>query len=1131
MFPSHVHLQLRRNSILPAHAPKACGNSRATLMINSNNTRTMKRAFDPANWKSVLSICVAMVGLVATAYAAAPVQITRLRCEYNQNPMAVDSPKPRLSWIIEAPSNQRGVRQTAWQVLVASSEDILKQNKGDLWDSGKTHGDDSVNIEYAGKPVPSAQTVFWKVRVWDQNDQPSNWSAPARWTAGPLKASDWKAQWIGHDSEPAADPVKAKIKELLDLKNAKWVWTHGAKPGNQPAGDAYFRKAFDVRRDSKIKQAVFNLAADDAFVLYANGKEAGQASTWRTLSTIDLTGQLVPGQNTLAIKVTNGGSNPSPAGLLGKLAIIYEDGQSQVVPIDASWASNISAPDGWNSTGFSASGWQPASEVAAFGDQPWGQIAASEPKVSPASYLRKAFTIEKPVKRAVVFASALGVYELHINGQTADRDVLSPGWTDYRKRVHYFGYDVTSKIRRGENVLGAILGDGWYAGYLAFTGKRNYYGEKTRFIAQLHIEYQDGSAEIVGTDSSWKASYGPIREGDLLMGCVYDARLEMPGWNNAGFNDANWANATVDQSVRANLEAHPGQPIRRIQEIKPRKITEPKPGVYVFDLGQNMVGWVRLKAKGQPGQKVVVRHAEMLNPDGTIYTTNLRAAKATDTYYLAGGPKRDYEPYFTFHGFQYVEVTGLDYKPDLGDVAGIVVHSDLPRVSSFECSEPLVNKLVLNTVWGQKGNFLDVPTDCPQRDERAGWTGDAQVFMKTACLNLDAPAFFTKWLVDLCQDSQRADGAFGDVAPHINIVSHGNTGWSDAGPVCNWQMWRMYGDTHVLQKHYQALLRHADFLAKTSTNFVRGTGAYGDWLRLAGPQHSEVIGTAYYYYSTRLLAEIAAAIGNGEDSKRFQQLAANIKSTFAEKFIKDDGRILDAKNETGQTFYALAFGLDLVPSTMKDKVAQQFVKTVEAQDWHLATGFLGTPFVLFALEKAGHADLAYRMVLNKTYPSWLQQVIWGSTTMWERWDGWRPDKGFQDPGMNSFNHYWLGCVGEWLYTKAAGIDTDAPGFKTIQIRPVLDPAKKGFSWVRAHYDSIRGRIESNWRLKGDTFELQIRIPANTSATVYLPAKDFDSVMEGGKPVKQSDYVKYLRNENGTVVLSVGSGQYRFTSRL
>ncbi len=668
-------------------------------------------------------------------------------------------------------------------------------------------------------------------------------------------------------------------------------------------------------------------------------------------------------------------------------------------------------------------------------------------------------------------------------------DVLSPGWTDYHRRVHYLGYDVTQQLKSGQNVLGAVLGDGWYAGYLAFTGRRHYYGDQTRFIAQLQLDYADGSSSVIATDGSWRASYGPILEDDLLMGCVYDARRELPLWSAVGLDDSTWDKVIADDQVQANLQAHPGSPIRRMQELPAQKVTQPKPGVYVFDVGQNMVGWARLHARGAAGQKVVVRHAEMLNPDGTIYTTNLRAAKATDTYFLAGGAPRDYEPSFTFHGFQYVEVTGLDYQPNPTDVTGIVVYSDLPRTGTFTCSEPLVNKLVENTIWGQKGNFLDVPTDCPQRDERAGWTGDAQVFMKTACLNLDSPAFFTKWLTDLCQDSQRDDGGFGDVAPHVNVVGFGNTGWADSGVVCNWRMYEMYGDTRVVEQHYPALVRYMDYLQKTSQHNIRGTGAYGDWLRLAGPQHSEAIGTAYYYYTSQLMAKLATALGKTEDADKYGQQAARIKESFANEFVKEDGRIVDAKGETGQTFYALAFGLDLVPDPLREPAAKQFVEEIKKQDWHLATGFLGTPFVLFALEKAGQTDLAYRLVLNKTYPSWLLQVQLGSTTMWERWDGWLPDKGFQDPGMNSFNHYWLGCVGEWLQCSVAGIDTDGPGFAHITIHPKLAEPGHGLDAAHGAYDSLRGQIVSDWRRDESGFTLKVTIPANTTATVYVPAQD------------------------------------------
>lgn len=1064
--------------------------------------------------------------------AAGRMKPDQLRCEYKTNPVGIDEPQPRLSWVLlPASQTQRGLKQSFYQIIVASSPALLKTGKGDLWDTAKVTSDQSVNIEYSGQPLAAEQECFWSVRVWDQDGKASVWSSAARWTMGLLKPTDWKADWIGYDGDAAtADPKAEQMKELLTFGDARWIWIGQSKAGNQPAGSAYFRKVIDLPADRKVTQANFLVAADDGFTLYINGHDSGNGSNWKTPANLDVTGRLQPGKNGLGFKVTNGGNQPSPAGLMGKLVIWFTTGAPLVVPIDATWRSSTEPGERWKWADYDEAQWASSAVIAKHGDSPWGEIKFDLAQITPAPYLRKSFTVEKPVKRAVLYASALGVYELHMNGKPIGQEVFSPGWTDYSKRVHYLGYDVTGRLKRGENVLGAILGDGWYAGHLAFTGKRHYYGDKTRFLAHLRVDFADGSTQIIGTDRSWKATYGPVREGDFLMGCVYDARLEMPGWDAPGFGDAKWAPAVLDPSVKTKLEAHPGMPICRMQEIPAQKITEPKPGVYVFDLGQNMVGWVRLKAKGKPGQPITVRHAEMLNRDGTLYTTNLRAAKATDTFYLEGGPKRDYEPYFTFHGFQYVEVTGLDYRPKLGDVTGIVVYSDLARTGHFTCSEPLVNKLVENSVWGQKGNFLDVPTDCPQRDERAGWTGDAQVFMKTACLNLDAPGFFTKWLIDLCDDSQREDGAFGDVAPHLNIVGFGNTGWADSGVVCNWQMYQLYGDTRVVKRHYPELVRYMDYLARTSKDYMRGTGAYGDWLRLAGPQHSEAIGTAYYCYTTRLMAELADAIGNSADGSKYRELAERIKTAFVKNFLKADGRLVDAKGESGQTFYALAFGLDLVPKDRKAQVAQQFVEEIKKQDGHLATGFLGTPFVLFALEKAGQSDWAYRLVLNQTYPSWLLQVKLGSTTMWERWDGWLPDKGFQDPGMNSFNHYWLGCVGEWLQCSVAGLDTDGPSFAHITIRPVLASSGKGLTSARGSYDSIRGRIVSDWRMDRGTFNLKVSVPANTTATIYVPAQNPASVTESGKPAARAEGLQFLRNEPGYAVFQAGSGNYNFSSR-
>lgn len=1078
-----------------------------------------------------LLLAACFLGMAAwTGLAVGRFEPTQLRCEYQSAPQAVGTLEPRLSWVVETGASERGVSQSAYQILVASTPEGLKREQGDLWDSGKVTSDRSLHVVYQGKPLGSGQTCFWKVRLWNQVGDASRWSEPARWTMGLLKPSDWQAEWIGLEAVADQDTSAAEMKKLLSLQDNKWVWGAGAKAGSQPVGKVYFRKVFQLPADRPVKQATFLLTADDGFQLFVNGHPAGQGSTWQSLASPDIAGRLHPGANALGIEVTNAGAAPSPAGLIGRLVILFANGASMIVPIDESWQASAQAGERWAWADYDPANWKSAAAIANFGDQPWGKIGGNLSSIDPAPYLRKSFTLNKPVKRATVFASALGVYELRLNGRAVDSDVLSPGWTDYSKRVHYLGYDVTKQLRRGENAMGAILGDGWYAGYLAFTGKRQYYGERTRFIAQMMIEFEDDTRQIIGTDGSWKGNTGPIREGDLLMGCVYDAGKEMAGWDTAGFADTQWRTVVVDKQVQPNLVAHPGTPIRRMAELPAKKVTEPTPGVYVFDLGQNMVGWVRLKAKGEAGQKVVLRHAEMLNPDGTIYTANLRAAKATDTFYLQGGSKRAYEPSFTFHGFQYVEVTGLKEKPQLGDVVGIVVYSDLPQAGWFECSEPLVNKLTLNSLWGEKGNFLDVPTDCPQRDERAGWTGDAQVFMKTACLNLDAPAFYTKWLVDLCQDSQRDDGGFGDVAPHLKIVGHGNTGWSDAGPVCNWRMYELYGDTRALETHYPALVRHMEYLAKTSKGLVRGTGAYGDWLRLSGPQHSDVIGTAYYFYAARLMTDIAQALGKSADAQNYGKLANDIRAVFVKNYIKPDGKIMDDKKETGQTFYALAFGLDLVPAEVKSQVASQFVAALKEQDNHLATGFLGTPFVLFALQKAGHPELAYQLVLNKTYPSWLQQVIWGSTTMWERWDGWRPDKGFQDPGMNSFNHYWLGCVSEWLFTQVAGIDTEGPAFQRIVIKPEMTAANHQLSWVKASYNSIRGKVSSAWRTNNGQSELDITIPGNCRAVVYVPAKAAADVTENGKPVAHAKGVTVLRQEGDRTVLEVGSGQYRFRSR-
>ena len=890
---------------------------------------------------------IALLAFLALPALGAGLGVDELRCEYRDSPKGIDCPDPRLSWILK--SDQRGQRQSAYRIIVASGEDPLKRDKGDLWDTGQQPSDRTCQIVYSGRPLASGQRCFWKVKVWDKDGRPSAWSKPASWTMGLMKPSDWKAKWVGCDG-------------LLDALKEK-------------------------------------------------------------------------------------------------------------------------------------------------------------PTIPPVPYLRREFAIGKTVKRATLYASALGLYEMHINGKRVGSDYFTPGDCDFRKRTYYLTYDVTEMLKSGDNAIGAILGEGWYASYMAFSGKRNWYGGQPRLLAQIDIEFADGSKQTVGTDESWKARYGPIVEADMLMGCVYDARKEMPGWDTAGFNDRAWQAVTVDGGVKQSISAKPDEPVRVFEQIKPIKMTEPKPGAYTFDLGQNMVGWARLKLRGKPGRKITVRHAEMLNPDGTVYTTNLRAAKCIDTYYLKGRGEETLEPHFTFHGFRYVEITGLDAAPELDSVTGVVVHSDMPRTGNFACSSKLVNQLFHNIIWGQKGNYLEIPTDCPQRDERAGWTGDAQVFMPTAAFNFDVSSFFTKWLVDLITDGQRPDTTFPDVAPDLALGS-GNAAWGDAAVICTHQMYKIYGDTRAVRQHFPALVKYMDWQLTNSADYVRGQGAYGDWLNLGGGVKSEVLGTAYFAYTARLMAELAVAIDRDDDALKYADLADRIKASFIRHFVSNDGSIL----ESSQTGYALALTLDLLPEDVRPKTEQKLVDDIKGRDWHLASGFVGTPRLLQALHMGGRDDVAYKLLLQETFPSWLFQVKLGATTMWERWDGWTPDKGFQDPGMNSFNHYAFGAVGEYLYENVCGISAGAPGFKKITIRPVIG---EGLDWAKCSYESIRGTISSSWKKTGVRLTLDVAIPPNTTAKVYVPAASPEMVTESGKPASGAEGVQFVKMDGRYAVFEVGGGKYKF----
>jgi alpha-L-rhamnosidase len=738
-------------------------------------------------------------------------------------------------------------------------------------------------------------------------------------------------------------------------------------------------------------------------------------------------------------------------------------------------------------------------------------------------YLRRSFSVDKPVRRARLYATALGVYEPYLNGERVGDAWLAPGWTDYRERVYYQTFDITGKIRRGRNVLGAIVGPGWFAGRAGLFHARAFYGQTPALRAQLEITYEDGSTQWVVTDDSWRRHDGPIVVSDIMDGEVYDARQAIDGWCTDAVDDGAWSPVSTRVENR-RLQAAPDLPVRVLDELPALALSQPQPRRWVFDLGQNMVGVARIRVREAPGTVITIRHAEMLNPDGTLYTENLRGAAATDTFVCRAGGLETWTPRFTFHGFRYVELSGLTAPPDAGAVTGVVLGSDLPPTGSFVCSDDRLNRLYSNIVWGLRGNYVSIPTDCPQRDERMGWMGDAQAFIPTATRVADVGPFMTKWMRDV-RDAQREDGAYPDVAPVMKGLSYATPAWADAGVIVPWEIYQAYADTRILEQNLDPMTRWVEWCREHSTDLIRDRDRgndYGDWLSIDADTPKELLGTAYFARSTDLLARAYAALGRDADAAEYRALFEQIRGAFAARYVGDDGRIA---GDT-QTAYLLALAFDLVPPGVRDAAMGHLLDNLRDRGWRLNTGFVGVGYLLPTLDDAGHTDAAYRLLLQDEFPSWLFSVGHGATTIWERWDGWTPDRGMNDPGMNSFNHYALGSCGEWLFAGVGGIRAEEPGFRTITIRPRIGA---GLRWAETSLRSVRGTIATRWELAPDRLTLSVEIPANTTATVIVPTADPASVRESGAAIDRAEGVRVLRAVPGALTLEIGSGRYAFTA--
>ena len=1061
----------------------------------------------------------------AVTVAHASVSVGDLRCEYLRNPLGIDEPRPRLSWVLT--SNDRGEKQTAYEIIVASSEKNLKPGNADLWRSGKVESDQSIHVRYAGQPLQSQQECFWKVRIWDADGKASAWSKPAKWTIG-LNTSDWHAQWIG----------KEDFEQTTSISGTSWIWypEKDVNPADKaPIGRCYFRRTFDLPADNKITSAEWLVTGDNHFNAFINGAQVGIGNNFKAVSSFDIADRLHAGKNVLAIVINNTGYDPNPGGALGLLKITFANHPPLLIPTDETWKASKKAMKVWEKANFDDSKWKAAKKLGPVGMAPWGQISTPENRRLAARYLRKEFSAPKSVRRATAYMSGLGLSELYINGKKVGDAVLSPGMTEYDKRALYVTHDVTALLHRGPNAIGVILGNGrFYAPRLSVPTTTRTFGYP-KLMFQMRVEYNDGTTEEIVSDNTWKLSdQGPIRANNEYDGEEYDARMELKNWSKAGFNDSNWPTATLVKSPGGKVTAEMAEPIRITETLKPISIKELKPGVFIYDMGQNMVGWCRLKVSGPKGTQVSMRHAEQLKPDGTLYLDNLRSAKVTDTYTLKGEGREVYEPRFTYHGFRYVELTGFPGKPSLSTLEGRCVHDDLESAGEFVTSNPLLNQIEKNVKWGLRDNYRSAPTDCPQRDERQGWLGDRAFECKGETYIFNTDALYAKWLRDMA-DAQHENGSISDVCPSYWPLYNDNVTWPSAGIVMPQMLHEQFGDEGVVTQHYPSMKKWMDYMSGfISSNNIISKDSYGDWCVPPEEQtliHSKdpkrqtskpLLATAYFYNNCRLMTRYAKMLGKTDDVARYSSLASKLKTAFNKEFYKPE---LGQYDNGTQTSCVLPLAFGLVPDDQRNKVFNHLVKTFDATGGHIATGLVGGQWLNRVLTDGGRADLCYTIATKTDYPSWGYMIKKGATTIWELWNG-----DTADPAMNSGNHLMLvGDLVVWFHETLAGIkaDPDQPGFKHI----IMKPQPVGdLNAVRATHRSPYGLIISDWKKEGRTFSWNIMVPANTTATVYVPATDMQTVKEHGKPAIYAAGVKLLRVENGSMVYEVGAGSYQFQSR-
>ncbi|WP_263382393.1 alpha-L-rhamnosidase [Granulicella arctica] len=1056
----------------------------------------------------------ALLGAVlVAAMGGASLQATpvHLRAEGQVNPLGMDIARPVFSWQSDAAG--RDWMQSAYQVTVSSTADA---SKADVWDSGRVTSGESVGIAYSGPALKAHTRYFWTVRVWDKAGKSEVAPAGSWWETGLPEQADWQGKWIR----------RRDISAEKELAAIHWIWVPGIDAHHVPQGTSS-EFTYSLHLAAKPSAAVLHIFSGGTFTTRVNGTETGHKQEWGAFDREDIRDQLVygagaAGDNLITVSVDVRKSKKAeetyPAALAALLRLTSADGTESTIVSDGAWKARVAGAAelrGADDLGVLAS--------QHFGVAPDRVTPADSPDriESTTALFRKDFTPKGKVVSARLYVTALGGYQAFLNGKKVGADELTPGFTDYRKRVLYQAYDVTALVGKGENTLAAMLGAGWHGSPLLWSGTRMFSGPDL-LRAQLELRFADGTSQTVATDETWQTAASPIIASEIYAGEAYDARRELPGWNKVHGDKAGaWSAATVSEgNPKVAVTAEPDTPVHPAQNVTPVKVTMVAAGKgqdALFDMGQNMVGVVRLRVKGARGTTVRLRFAERLKPDGTVYTENLRDADATDLYTLSGNGEEVWEPAFTFHGFRYVEVSGYPGKATPASLEGIVWNS-LPAAPSMRLStsSELLNHMNELGLWGQRGNFVSIPTDCPQRDERMGWMGDAGVFWRTGSYNFDIDSFSHKFMQDVV-DAQSDEGAFSNISPNLleGVEGHpGAPGWGDAGVLVPYATWLQYGDRAILERNWTAMEKWMDFMLRTNPNYLRQKELgpnYADWLAPDPNTPSDLVGTAYWALLAKQMQEMATALGKTADAQKYEDLYGKIQTAYRKNYVQADGSV---KGNT-QTAYVLTLYTGMAPKALEAAMTDRLVKDIEAHQNHLTTGFLGTPFLLSVLDLHGRVDVAYSLLLNTTYPSWGYMVEKGATTWWERWNG---DTG--DPSMNSYNHYAFGSVMAWVYRRAAGIDTNGAGagFHHIVLSPHVDSR---LPHVHAEYDSAYGLVTSDWTQEGSNFRLSVRVPPNTTATVSLPATASSVVEQDG--VKLS-----TRAVDGSVVAELGSGSYNFT---